>query len=185
MKGESRKGGKRRSEAEGEGNATQTDLCLTSLLPERRKGWYKARLKRIEEERGRAEGINAKNKGWQWCTRAASVLVHREQKNIVSVNGSWWALTHGDCSEDAGRLVCICSTALAWSKRGILRSLMRILECYDFRRLPLGRIWMCCHFWLSSACDVEAPLGCFPFYRSSPPCAAFGLWSCLEEKSII
>lgn len=23
------------------------------------------------------------------------------------------------------------------------------------------------------------------FHRSSPPCAAFGLWSCLEEKSII
>lgn len=81
-------------------------------------------------------------------------------KNIVFVNGSWWALTHGECSEEADRLACICSWALAWSERGVLQSLMRISQRYDFRRLPLGRIWMCCHLWLSSACDVEAALGC-------------------------
>lgn len=155
----------------GEGNTTQTELCLTSPLPERRKGWYKARLNRIErEERGRAEEINAKNKGWQWCTRAASVLVHREQKNIVSVNGSCWSLTHGECSEKAGRL----AWALAWSKRGVLRSLMRILERYDSRRLPLERIWTCCHFWLSSVCDVEAPLGCFIFTTLPLPVQRLG-----------
>lgn len=155
----------------GEGNTTQTELCLTSLLPERRKGWYKARLNRIErEERGRAEEINAKNKGWQWCTRAASVLVHREQKNIVSVNGSCWSLTHGECSEKAGRL----AWALAWSKKGVLRSLMRISERYDSRRLPLERIWTCCHFWLSSACGVEAPLGCFLFTTLPLPVQRLG-----------
>lgn len=81
-------------------------------------------------------------------------------KNIVFVSGSWWALTHGECSEEASRLVCICSWALAKSERRVLRSLMRISQRYVFSRLPLGRIWMCCHFWLSSACDVEAPLGC-------------------------
>lgn len=81
-------------------------------------------------------------------------------KNIVFVNGSWGALTHGECSEEAGSLACICSWALALSISGVLQSLMRISQRYDFRRLSLGRIWMCCHFWLSSACDVEAPLGC-------------------------
>lgn len=89
VKGESRKGG-RRSEAEGEGNTIQTELCLTSLPPERRKDWYKVRLNRIERQgRGRAEGINAKKeKGWQWCSRAASVLVHREQKALCSWMGA-------------------------------------------------------------------------------------------------
>lgn len=59
MKGESRKGGRRR-EAEGEGNTIQTELCLTSLPPKRRKT-DKIRLKRIEREvRGRAEGIKKK-----------------------------------------------------------------------------------------------------------------------------
>lgn len=40
----------------GEGNTLQTELCLTSLLPERRKDWYKARLNRIERGKRAGQG---------------------------------------------------------------------------------------------------------------------------------
>lgn len=32
-----------------------------------------------------------KESGWKRCTRAASVLVRKEQITLCSVNGSWWA----------------------------------------------------------------------------------------------
>lgn len=114
------------------------------------------RKRRKREGRGnkcKKEGVTVMHKGCiSPCPRGTTTLC------------SWMGageLSHmASAVREAVRLVCICSWALAWSKRGILRSVMRILERYGFRRLPLGRIWMCCHFWLSSACDVETPLGC-------------------------
>lgn len=55
MKGESRKG-RRRNEAEGEGKHNQTELCLTSLLTERRKDRYKASATEQKRKRERREG---------------------------------------------------------------------------------------------------------------------------------
>lgn len=52
----------------------------------KKEGLVQVRLNRIErEERGGGRGnkCKKKEKGWQWCTRAASVLVHREQKHCV------------------------------------------------------------------------------------------------------
>lgn len=138
--------------------------------------WEKERVIQSQTEQNRKrrkrEGRGDK------CQKQGMTVMHKGcissrpqgTKNIVSVNGSCWSLTHGECSEKAGRL----AWALAWSKRGVLRSLMRILEHYDSRRLPLERIWTCCHFWLSSACDVEAPLGCFLFTTLPLPVQRLG-----------
>lgn len=105
VKGES--SGERREEEwgrekGGEGKHTQTEPCLTSSLTERRKDWYKASATEQKRKRqggrqgGRAEALNAKKKtkdrrrkkGWKRCTRAASVLVRKEQKTLCSWMGA-------------------------------------------------------------------------------------------------
>lgn len=102
------KGG-RRNEGRGEGKHTQTEPCLTSSRTERRKDWYKASAteQKRKREGGRAEGINAKKAGREErekkMHKSCISSCPQGTKNIVFVNGSWWAQPQGECNEKPGR----------------------------------------------------------------------------------
>lgn len=103
----------------GEGKHKQKQLCLTSLLAERRKDWHKAcateqSRKRWKEGKGRggegsetAGGATGEKKDRKWVKKMHKSGISSPPpgtNNIVCwVNGSWWSQARGESDEEAGR----------------------------------------------------------------------------------
>lgn len=94
----------------GEGKHTQTQLCLISSRTERRTDSKPVRPSRRERGEGGREGRGNKCKKADCEKRVKNM--HKScisscplrTKNIVFVNGSWWAQAQGECNEKPGRL---------------------------------------------------------------------------------